>query len=381
MKTIMKKAIAVLSAVAVVAALFVGVNYQKSAKASSTVALKPWSFFEGAEAYRSVDPDGWPERFYNSVTTTAGETKGWSYWNVGPHKQFIDGPTLTWNTSKAANGFTADIHTTGWDGRYEKGIDPNDPDKAVLVGDNPYLLRADVKFSTNQAHRYTISFKAKWENAANADEKNIAIGATNQYNENVFLSDRIENPVTRIKIQDGDTVEYSQDFILYANSSFVNVSLAYGAFLYSHDVETDPEKKTTENVAASGVLNISDFKITDQGLEPGVPTDAPKPTQTTTQKPTQKPTAPAVQKLGKVKKVKVKCVKKKTIKVSWKKVKNTKKYQIKIGKKTYWSKKNSRKITNKKFKKGKKIIVKVRATAPGFTKGAWSKPVKKKITK
>ena len=77
----------------------------------------------------------------------------------------------------------------------------------------------------------------------------------------------------------------------------------------------------------------------------------------------------------------VKSVKKKTIKVSWKKVKNAKTYQIKVGNKTYKSTKTSKKIKNKKFKKGKKVKVKVRATATGYTTGAWSKTVKKKLTK
>ena len=54
---------------------------------------------------------------------------------------------------------------------------------------------------------------------------------------------------------------------------------------------------------------------------------------------------------------------------------------FKVGNKTYKATKNSKKIKNKKFKKGKKVKVKVRAMAAGYKTGAWSKTVKKKLTK
>ena len=153
MKTIMKKSIAVFSAIAVGMALFVGVNVSQSTKADSTVNLNPWSFYEGGEISRSVDPDGWPERFYNSVSTTAGESKGEDFWYVGPHKQYEDGPEVTWDSTKSANGFTANIRTTGWDGEWQG---------TTCVADNPWLLKASVSFPTSQAHTYNISFKAKY---------------------------------------------------------------------------------------------------------------------------------------------------------------------------------------------------------------------------
>lgn len=377
MKTIMKKAIAVFSAIAVVAALFVGVNFTKSAKADTAVTLKPWSFFEGGESGRSVDPDGWPQRFYNSVSTTAGESKGSDFWYVGPHQQYQDGPEVTWDSTQVADGFTANIRNTGWDGEYQG---------STLIGDNPWLMRAYMNFPTEQGHHYTVSFKAKWVDGPGekpCPEKNFMVGATDEFTNSCFET----GAETQFKVTSGSTYSYSANLVLYADSSTIKLTIAYGAFL-------DSIKKglTTETVAAAGNVQISDFTVIDKGYDPEIPTDPPKPTtpQPTqaptvapqpTQAPTVKPSPAPAKTLAKVTKVKVKSVKKKTIKVTWKKVANAKSYQIKVGNKTYKATKNSKKIKNKKFKKGKKVKVKVRAMAAGYKTGAWSKTVKKKLTK
>lgn len=367
----MRKAIAVVSAIAVVAAFLIGVNVTQSAKADSEVALKPWTFYEGGESGRSSDPDGWPIRIYNTVSTTAGESQGSSYWDVGPHQQYVDGPEVYWETTKAADGFTASIDNTGWDGEYQGG---------TCVGDNPWLLRAYMDVPAQQAHHYTISFTAKWTNSKDAPEKNVMVGATDEYTNSLFET----GAETRFKINSGSTYNYSANLVMYSDSPTMKLTIAYGAFLYSRDAGT-----TTENVAAKGTIQISNFKIVDKGADPEIPTDPPKPTTTQaptvapqpTQAPTVKPSPAPAKKLAKVTKVKVKSVKKKTIKVSWKKVANAKKYEIKVGSKTYKASGTSKKIKNKKFKKGKKVKVKVRATATGYTSGAWSKTVKKKLTK
>ena len=370
----MKKAIAVVSAIAVVAALFVGVSFTKSAKADSAVTLKPWSFYEGGEQYRSTDPEGWPERFYNTVTTTAGESKGSDFWFVGPHKQYQDGPEVIWDTTKVANGFTADIKTTGWDGEYT----------VTPTGNNPWFLRAYMEnIPMLQAHKYTLSFSAKWTNRKNAPEKNILIGLENAYGESIFKD--YPDQANQIKVASGSTTNYSFDFCLYAGNT-LTVKLAYGYFLRDHE-----DGKTTEDVAAAGDLQISDFSIIDKGLDPTVPTDPPAPSTTArpTQAPTQAPTVapqptkaptPSIKKLNKVTGIKIKSVKKKKIKVTWKKTANAKSYTLKVKGKTYTSTKASKTIKNKKFKKGKKVKVQIRANAPGYTSGPWASK-SKKLTK
>lgn len=84
------------------------------------------------------------------------------------------------------------------------------------------------------------------------------------------------------------------------------------------------------------------------------------------------------QKLGRVKNVKVKKTKSKTISIKWKKVSKAKKYTVKVGKKSYTSTKTKKVV--KVSKKGK-YTIKVRAIAAGYTNGAWSKGVKINITK
>ena len=95
------------------------------------------------------------------------------------------------------------------------------------------------------------------------------------------------------------------------------------------------------------------------------------------------PATPAqtAKKLGKVKKVKAKNNKKGRVTVTWKKVAHAKKYQVKVGKKSYTSKK-TKYVVKKGLKKGKTYKIKVRAKAAnGYKAGAWSKAVKVKIKK
>ena len=90
--------------------------------------------------------------------------------------------------------------------------------------------------------------------------------------------------------------------------------------------------------------------------------------------------APAVvaSKPAKVKGVKVVNNAKKSVKVTWKKVKGAKSYQVKVGNKKYNAKKTNAKI--KKLAVGKTYKVQVRAkNAAGF--GKWSKAVKVTIKK
>lgn len=367
MKTVFKKVITGVVTTAMVAGLLVGVNVTKTeVKAADEVTLTPWSFYEGAASFRNEE-DPWAARFYNSVSTTAGETlTGWGSSEAATEE-------MTQSTTKPADGFTADIATTGWDGDYT--VKP--------AGNNPYMLRAMLtNLPAKMNHDYTISFTAEWTNTKNAPEKNVMIGVSNAYGESVFAN--VAGAVTQIKIPSGGSVEYSQDFTLWAGETLA-VDISFGAFLKDYN-----DGKTTEQTDASGVLKITNFKIVDNGENPNAPDVPDKPTvkpttpnQTnpgvnnpTTKAPTQnvntttkKPTV-AKKKLAKVKKLKVKNTKKRTIKITWKKVAKAKSYQVKVGKKTYTTKKV--KLTVKKLKKGRRYTVKVRAKAAGYKTGAWA---------
>ena len=94
-----------------------------------------------------------------------------------------------------------------------------------------------------------------------------------------------------------------------------------------------------------------------------------------------------IQKPDKVKKVKVKLLKKKQLKVSWKKINGVKykvKYSLKKGMKNAKTKKNIKKnkVILKKLKSGKKYYIKVRAYKKIGNKtytGKWSKKVSRKV--
>ena len=101
----------------------------------------------------------------------------------------------------------------------------------------------------------------------------------------------------------------------------------------------------------------------------------------------QTPPKKNIKKPSQVKKVKVKSVKKKQLKVSWKNIKGVKyevKYSLKKGMKNAKTKKNIKKnkVILKKLKSGKKYYIKVRAYQKIGNKtyrGKWSKKVSKKV--
>lgn len=121
------------------------------------------------------------------------------------------------------------------------------------------------------------------------------------------------------------------------------------------------------------------------------PTEKPTETQKPTAKPTAKPTVKPTTKQAKPAKAKVtKATKKKSakkIKVTLKKIKGAKKYQVKVSKKKSGKalykkivKKVKFTLSSKKFKKKKKLYIKARAwNKAGY--GAWSKAKKVKIKK
>ena len=155
MRKVFKKMMAGAMTVAMATTLLVGANFKPATvKAEATDVtndvITPWVVYSAGQITRSNDPDGWPERYYSSFTTSAGETK--TDWNANfPNQQYVDGGEETWQTTKTATGFTADIANTGWDGEYEPG-------KKDAVGDNPYMLNAKMQqVKLKEGHYYTIS--------------------------------------------------------------------------------------------------------------------------------------------------------------------------------------------------------------------------------
>ena len=90
MRKVFKKIMAGAIKVAMATTLLIGVDFTPATvKAGSTDVtsdvIKPWLVYSAGQITRSVDPDGWQVRYYNSFTTSAGESKAnWDAKKVPP---------------------------------------------------------------------------------------------------------------------------------------------------------------------------------------------------------------------------------------------------------------------------------------------------------
>ncbi len=372
MRKVFNKILAGVTTVALVATLAVGIG-ATTAKADE-VSLGTWTFKAGG------DYAGQPNNYgiINSVKTSADESiTGWSSGAGAP----IEEKTA----SSVADGFTIDIGNTGWDAQWN--VTPNQI--------NPWAIEASMKnIAAKAGHTYTVTFTAQASKT-----KYAYIG---------FGSDVLNNPdnpdegsvppFDTAGLEDGSNYQaikitttpqtYTYKFTNWISAKQISVSLMLGAFDAEYGYAGEPMSTYIEDYKIennwSGTVIVSDFSVVDEGQNkdfveaPDKPTVQPTtPSQnvnTTTKAPTTATTkAPAVKakkKLAKVKKLKVKNTKKRTIKITWKKVSKAKSYQVKVGKKTYTTKKV--KLTVKKLKKGRRYTVKVRAKAAGYKTGAWA---------
>ena len=373
MKTIFKKIIASATAVTMALTLFAGISLSTSVKADTEnlVANGTWSFYAANYSWRSVLPEPYDQATLKSLKLDSEDLTAncsfTTYKKYDENGQPLKG-TL-WNddiifsdpmevTAKLPSyGFEADINSWGWAGEY-------DGDK--LVGDAPYTLTGIVSVPVEKGKIYTISMDL------NADTKSGADTINKMFTINVANSEGTILNTETVTVPYGTTKNYSLEMASSDSESLV-VTVCYGCHVYSG-----------EPTNGTGVVKVSNASVTylkdDESYDPGpeLPTATPteKPTEEVTEKPTVKPsnnqtTKSATKTLSKVKGLKAVNKKKGTVKLSWKKVSKAKKYQIKVGRKTYTAKKNT--LTVKKLKKGKKYTFKVRAIASGYKSGAWVK--------
>lgn len=335
--------------------------------------------------------------------------------------------TQTTIKSTALDNITANISITGWQANWvnETG-ESNVPKDAIILGEKsatndpriwgekPTQIRSEINAKVVPGNTYKLKFTVN-NGMMEADtttktEKNITITVNSGIegdNDNIMLFKTITVPAGATETYEFD-VPVSADYL----SNDIKVQLAYGSYNYSYELTqavkagkvTEEAAKackyayaygTSEKVNAHGTLAFTDIslmgeKYTQSVIPERQTTKAPETTKkatTTTKVPTGNtntvaPTtaAPAVvaSKPAKVKGVKVVNNAKKSVKVTWKKVKGAKSYQVKVGNKKYNAKKTNAKI--KKLAVGKTYKVQVRAkNAAGF--GKWSKAVKVTIKK
>ena len=327
--------------------------------------------------------------------------------------------TQTTFKSTAVDNVSANISITGWQANWI--AESAAPEDAIVLndkiwGEKPYQITSEINAKVVPGNTYKLKFTVN-NGMMEADtttktEKNITITVNSCIegdNDNTMLFKTITVPAGATETYEFD-VPVSPDYL----SNDIKVQLAYGSYYYSYELTqavkagkvTEEAAKackyayaygTSENVNAHGTLAFTDIslmgeKYTQSVIPPKQPTKdptgntntgAPKTgTPSTVAPSTVAPTtaAPAVvaSKPAQVKKVKAVNNAKKSVKVTWKKVKGAKSYQVKVGNKKYNAKKTNVKI--KKLAVGKSYKVQVRAkNAAGF--GKWSKAVKVTIKK
>ena len=380
MRKVFNKALAGVTSATLIATLALGVNFTSTVKADEATAVDTvWSFTQGGQ-YNPDEPGN--TGYIKSVNVGNDVLSNW-----GRDKN----EKQTQTASKATTGFTLNIENTGWDAGWN-----NNP-----VDINPWAVEASNTIEAKAGHIYKVSFKAKASKkkygyvAFGTDiVTNAATGATlTPYDQApIEMSDDATNQIITLGTTDKT---YTFTFTNWVSAKKIKTSIMLGAFNSQYDYAGNSVSDiiTEKEVNWSGTVVVSDFTITDEGLNKEFVVEPPKPTQPS--QPTTKPsvtpgnnnggnnqpavTKPAAKKLARVAKVKAKNNKAKTVKVTWRKVANAKKYEVKVGNKTYTAKKAT--LTVKKLKKGKTYKIKVRAKATGFKTGAWSKTVKVKIKK
>ena len=325
--------------------------------------------------------------------------------------------TQTTFESTAVDNVSANISITGWQANWT--LESAVPEDAIVLndriwGEKPYQIKSEINAKVVPGNTYKLKFTVN-NGMMEADtttktEKNITITVNSGIegdNDNTMLFKTITVPAGATETYEFD-VPVSADYL----SNDIQVQLAYGSYMYSYELTqavkagkvTEEAAKackyayaygTSEKVNAHGTLAFTDISLMGEKYTqsviperqttkaPELTTGAPKTgTPSTVAPSTVAPTtaAPAVvaSKPAQVKKVKAVNNAKKSVKVTWKKVKGAKSYQVKVGNKKYNAKKTNVKI--KKLAVGKSYKVQVRAkNAAGF--GKWSKAVKVTIKK
>lgn len=322
--------------------------------------------------------------------------------------------TQTTFKSTAVDNVSANISITGWQANWT--AESAAPEDAIVLndkiwGEKPYQITSEIKAKVVPGNTYKLKFTVN-NGMMEADtttktEKNITITVNSGIegdNDNTMLFKTITVPAGATETYEFD-VPVSPDYL----SNDIKVQLAYGSYYYSYELTqavkagkvTEEAAKackyayaygTSENVNAHGTLAFTDIslmgeKYTQSVIPPKQPTKdptgntntaAPNTVAPSTVAPTTAAPAVVASKPAQVKKVKAVNNAKKSVKVTWKKVKGAKSYQVKVGNKKYNAKKTNVKI--KKLAVGKSYKVQVRAkNAAGF--GKWSKAVKVTIKK
>lgn len=382
MRKVFNKALAGVTSATLIATLALGVNFTSTVKADEATTVDTvWSFTQGGQ-YNPKEPGN--TGYIKSVSVGNETLANWE--RDKSTKQ-------TQTASKASTEFTLNIENTGWDAQWSDVT--GYPTNRI----NPWAVEASNTIEAQAGHIYKVSFKAK---ASKKKYGYVAFGTETDdlmpYDKApIEMSDDATNQIITLGTAEK---KFTFTFTNWVSAKNIRTSIMLGAFDAQYDYAGEDVSSIITEVENNwnGTVVVSDFTITDEGLNPEFVVEPPKPSQPSQPSQPSKPSQPAVtpgnnnggnnqpavtkpaaKKLARVAKVKAKNNKAKTVKVTWRKVSSAKKYEVKVGNKTYTAKKAT--LTVKKLKKGKTYKIKVRAKATGFKTGAWSKTVKVKIKK
>ena len=382
MRKVFNKALAGVTSATLIATLALGVNFTSTVKADEATTVDTvWSFTQGGQ-YNPKEPGN--TGYIKSVSVGNETLANWE--RDKSTKQ-------TQTASKASTEFTLNIENTGWDAQWSDVT--GYPTNRI----NPWAVEASNTIEAKAGHIYKVSFKAK---ASKKKYGYVAFGTETDdlmpYDKApIEMSDDATNQIITLGTAEK---KFTFTFTNWVSAKNIRTSIMLGAFDAQYDYAGEDVSSIITEVENNwnGTVVVSDFTITDEGLNPEFVVEPPKPTQPSQPSQPSKPSQPAVtpgnnnggnnqpavtkpaaKKLARVAKVKAKNNKAKTVKVTWRKVASAKKYEVKVGNKTYTAKKAT--LTVKKLKKGKTYKIKVRAKATGLKTGAWSKTVKVKIKK
>lgn len=376
MRKVFNKALAGVTSATLIATLALGVNFTSTVKADEATTVDTvWSFTQGGQ-YNPKEPGN--TGYIKSVSVGNETLANWE--RDKSTKQ-------TQTASKASTEFTLNIENTGWDAQWSDVT--GYPTNRI----NPWAVEASNTIEAKAGHIYKVSFKAK---ASKKKYGYVAFGTETDdlmpYDKApIEMSDDATNQIITLGTAEK---KFTFTFTNWVSAKNIRTSIMLGAFDAQYDYAGEDVSSIITEVENNwnGTVVVSDFTITDEGLNPEFVVEPPKPSQPSQpSQPAVTPgnnnggnnqpavTKPAAKKLARVAKVKAKNNKAKTVKVTWRKVASAKKYEVKVANKTYTAKKAT--LTVKKLKKGKTYKIKVRAKATGFKTGAWSKTVKVKIKK
>lgn len=229
---------------------------------TSNVELGKWSFTQGGVYADDMETELGNVGYINSVKAGNEEL---SDWQRGVRSEQTQTSTI------ASNGFTLDIQNNGWD--WHRKEETGKPTNMIF----PWSIEASNIVEAKEGHTYTVSFKAK------ASKKKYAYVVFGKENQESFGRDAIEmaddatNQVITLSTKEK---RFTFKLTNCLSSKKIRISLMLGAFNAQYDYFGNDISDIITEVECcwNGVVEISDFTITDNGSDYDIET---KPIETT----------------------------------------------------------------------------------------------------